>query len=243
MKGIAFIMYSHSDYSDVWDIFFKQTEAHLPEGSTKYIFTDKKLDNIPGDYKVVLYDDSLPYQERVGNWLMEVEEKLCIFQHEDMFLYSSADKEKLLEYASLLGNSNPAPLDFIKLIKGGEYRDIAIHPHKDLFHIPFDSEYVFAIQPTLWRTDKLREVYFGSGGDSIWDFEVKGSQYCRDHKIVGAYCYRGEPQRGMMHWDSKTFPYIATAIVKGKWNLSEYKQELGMILSSYKIDLGARGTC
>ena len=46
-----------------------------------------------------------------------------------------------------------------------------------------------------------------------------------------------------MHWDSKTFPYIATAIVKGKWNLSEYKQELGMILSSYKIDLGARGTC
>ena len=81
-------MYSHSDYSDVWDIFFKQTEAHLPEGSTKYIFTDKKLDNIPGDYKVVLYDDSLPYQERVGNCLMEVEEKLCIFQHEDIFLYS-----------------------------------------------------------------------------------------------------------------------------------------------------------
>lgn len=235
-------MYSHSDYSDVWDIFFKQTKANLPEGSTKYIFTDKKLENIPDDYKVVLYDDSLPYQERVYECLKEVEEELCIFQHEDMFLYAPADQKKLLEYASIMGG-DCSPLDFIKLIKGGECRDIAIHPHKDLFHIPFDSEYVFAIQPTLWKTAKLMEVYFGSGGDSIWDFEVKGSQYCRESKIVGAYCYRGEPQRGAMHWDSKTFPYIATAIVKGKWNLSEYKQELGMILNNHKIDLGERGTC
>ena len=46
-----------------------------------------------------------------------------------------------------------------------------------------------------------------------------------------------------MHWDSKTYPYIATAIVKGKWNLSEYQSELGFILNSNRVDLSARGTC
>jgi len=242
MKGIGFVMYSHSDYSDVWEIFFRQTEKYLPEGCTKYIITDKELDIIPEDYEVLLYDDSLPYQKRIGNALMHVEEELCIFQHEDMFLYGKVDEEKILDYASVLMGGN-SDLDFIKLIKGGEYRDIPKLPHTDLFHIPYDSEYVFAIQPTLWKTPKLIEIYQACEGDSIWDFEVKGSQWCRDRQIVGAYSYRGEPQRGSMHWDSKTFPYVATAIVKGKWNLAEYKRELGMILSSYKVDLSVRGTC
>jgi hypothetical protein len=37
------------------------------------------------------------------------------------------------------------------------------------------------------------------------------------------------------------YPYIATAIIKGKWNLSEYPIELGDLLSEYKIDKSIRG--
>jgi hypothetical protein len=47
----------------------------------------------------------------------------------------------------------------------------------------------------------------------------------------------------MMHWDSSIFPYIATAIVKGKWNIGEYEKELKPILDEWNIDVNVRGVC
>ena len=38
----------------------------------------------------------------------------------------------------------------------------------------------------------------------------------------------------MYHFDSLVYPYIATAIVKGKWNFQEYP-ELKKLLDSYNI--------
>ena len=46
MKDTAIIMYSHSDYSDVWPIFFTQTDKYFQDVK-KYIFADKHVDNIP----------------------------------------------------------------------------------------------------------------------------------------------------------------------------------------------------
>jgi hypothetical protein len=48
-------------------------------------------------------------------------------------------------------------------------------------------------------------------------------------------------KRGSLHFDSIVYPYIATAIIKGKWNLSEYPNELGDLLNEYKIDKSIRG--
>ncbi len=44
----------------------------------------------------------------------------------------------------------------------------------------------------------------------------------------------------MSHYDSNIFPYIATTLVKGKWNTKEYP-ELYEILNSYNIDVSIRG--
>ena len=45
----------------------------------------------------------------------------------------------------------------------------------------------------------------------------------------------------MAHYDSNVYPYIATALVRGKWNLSEYKNELGFILKENNIIFEKRG--
>jgi len=54
------------------------------------------------------------------------------------------------------------------------------------------------------------------------------------------YYYNGEPKRGGHH-DSSIYPYIATAVVKGKWNLSEYKNELLPLLNEHNIVIENRG--
>ena len=59
--------------------------------------------------------------------------------------------------------------------------------------------------------------------------------------MKGVYHYDNENKRGLNHFDSSVYPYVATALVKGKWNLSEYKKELGDILESKNIDINQRG--
>lgn len=53
--------------------------------------------------------------------------------------------------------------------------------------------------------------------------------------------FENEPKRGLYHWDSFCFPYIATAIVKGKWNFLEYSKELSILLEKYNINKNIRG--
>jgi hypothetical protein len=45
----------------------------------------------------------------------------------------------------------------------------------------------------------------------------------------------------MYHWDSDVYPYVATAVVKGKWSYSEYVDELTELLGEYEIDPDVRG--
>jgi hypothetical protein len=55
------------------------------------------------------------------------------------------------------------------------------------------------------------------------------------------YYYNEEKKRGLNHYDSSIYPYIATALVRGKWNLSEYNFELKPLLEKYKIEINLRG--
>ena len=49
-------------------------------------------------------------------------------------------------------------------------------------------------------------------------------------KHVSCFAYDQGNKRGRNHWDSNIYPYVATAVVKGKWNLNEYSHKLNTIL-------------
>lgn len=242
MNNVAFVMYSHSSYKDVWPLFFGQTEKYLPVkrlGAKRYVFLDKISENIPSDFTQILYSDTLSYVERVSHCLSQLEEEFIFFQHEDMFLYNDPDVEKLKQIPELLKNS---PASFVKLIKGGTIKDISTK-YEWLKFIPSYSNWIFSVQPSIWKKSDLINLLVNFCGRSIWELETECQEWCRKNHITGFYTFVGdENQRGQLHWDSKIFPYIATAIVKGKWNYSEYKKELDKLFYEYNIDANLRGT-
>lgn len=241
MKEIAFIMYSHTDYSDVWEPFFGQTEELLPESFPKYIFVNRDgllrehIEMIPSDYKVVSHTEG-SYSNRIAVCLQEVEEEYCIFQHEDMMLYKEPNMEKIKEYLEVL--KNEPELDFVKLLKGGDTDDDPYKEYEDLFHV---KQWLLAIQPAIWRTSTLKKVFNHFKDKGIWTLEKEAQEECREMGVKGVYCYNGEAQRGRFHWDSSVYPYIATAINKGKWNVAEYGCELEEMFREYEIDRMKRG--
>jgi hypothetical protein len=43
-------------------------------------------------------------------------------------------------------------------------------------------------------------------------------------------------KRGLYHYDSKVWPYIATALNKGTWNIHEYPNEIQAIFDEFNCD-------
>ena len=239
MKDVAFIVYTHSTYSDIWPIFFGQTKKHLKFPFKKYIFVDKVMPGIPEEYEVILYTQN-HYTTDVAHCLSQIKDKhkYCLFQHEDMFLYSDADTRKLIEYFNVMKQED---LDSLRLIKAGPTRDVPVPANRELKLILRSSPWIFSIQPSFWKTEELYKIYNTTPGDSIWEFELAAQKTVKVNSTRIVYPDRGEPKRGKQHYDSYTYPYIATAVFKGRWMMSEYTAELVPLLKEYNIDPQIRG--
>ena len=94
----SLVFYSHSDYSDAWGPMFGQTDKYYDKSYKKYLFVNEGEYEIPDDWTLIKYDDTLPYQQRVASCLEKLDsEDKIVFHHEDMFLFSEPDFEKLSE--------------------------------------------------------------------------------------------------------------------------------------------------
>lgn len=236
---IPLVFYSHSDYSDVWAPLFAQTEKYL-KGYKKYLFTDQSTEKLDNDWIVIRYDDSLPYQKRMLHCLDQVEEDIILFHHEDMFLYDSPNEQKLKELVALVESEE---ISIIKLCRASYNEN---HPlvrntsHNDVYENPKDLS--FTVQASICNKEKLEIIYSKTYGNNIWEFETNSAMVCDYLKIkTGMTWEEGDHKRGQFHWDSNIYPYFNSAITKGKWNLSGYKDDLLSVLEETGVDISKRG--
>jgi hypothetical protein len=222
------VVYTHTDMKDIWPMFFGQLKKYI--GDTKVYVAVNEDDTQISDYIRIIYDDSKQYTERWKDILEQIEEETFMFMHEDMILFDEPNFQMLEKYVDYVTNEM---VDSIKLILAGDKFE----------QWPIDSTLVsnqyskFSIQPTITRKDIFREKVNGVSPLNIWQFEEAITTNGRDFMVkIG-----GERKRGLYHYDSLVFPYIATAINKGKWNLNEYQQELNPMFEEYNINPFERG--
>ncbi len=95
----------------------------------------------------------------------------------------------------------------------------------------------FSIQPTLIKLKNFVSLLESTQPLNIWDFELAVPAEGKHYMVrLG-----DERKRGMYHCDSIIYPYIATAIIKGKWNYGEYMKELDELFNEYGIVPFERG--
>jgi hypothetical protein len=222
------IVYTHTDMKDIWPMFFGQLKKYI--GDTKVYVAVNEDDTQLSDYIRIIYDDKKEYTERWKEILDKVEEETFMFMHEDMILF---DKLNFQMLEKCIGYVNDEMLDSVKLILAGdEFQQWPID--KNLVSNQYSK---FSIQPTITRKAIFKEKVNGISPLNIWQFEEAITATDKDFMVrIG-----GEKKRGLYHYDSLIFPYIATAINKGKWNLIEYQQELNPMFEEYGINPFERG--
>jgi hypothetical protein len=196
------------------------------------IFADQKYENLPNQ---IIHDDTKTYPQRLLECFEKLDAKTCFFLHEDMLLYNKPDFSQIdLCIDKVCKNE----FDFIKLIGGTDMEYLKIL--ENLYKIGEQSLWAFSIQPTIWNVEKFCQILSHHGDKNIWELETVAQKTCRELKINGAACFKNGIKRGLHHYDNEIYPYIATAICKGKWNAIEY-ENLKDILNANVIDINIRG--
>ena len=218
------VIYSHSSYADVWPLILGQFKKFLINNKI-YLFTD--ADPLGGDYNVIFYDENLSYNERMISCLEQINEPIILFTHEDMPLYDAPDITQLNKYYSYI---EQGLADSIKLIFAGWH----LKSKTQDFDVTLSKNKLsrFSVQPTLMNKMALIKILKKHPAKNLWKLErkIEKSWFYSFNELC---CNLMGEKRGN-HFDCPIYPYIATAIVKGDWNLQQYPF-LSDMLDNYNI--------
>lgn len=233
-KDIVLIVDTNSNYSDVWEPCFSRMEKYA-SNIKKYVFTDSS-DGIPENYWPIIYDNSESYRNQLLSCLKQVPESFIIYTSEDYILYDHVNLKEIQEISEILSDSN---YSFCKFLKGPEKTS---HFAKDLYEIDQQDPNLFAQQASLWKTRDFQSIFEAAPSENTrMQHEPGGSNICRELGIRGLQHYANTKKRGIHHYDCAIYPYIATAVVKGLWNISEYPKEMTDVIREYNINCKIRG--
>lgn len=239
MSKVTFVTYTHSNCIDVWNAYFSRLDKHSKSSFDSYVLCNVDCNQYP-NHKFIVYDDAAPYGKEYIKALNSIPHEYFIYMQEDFILYDDIDLKQIESYVNILKKDKS--LSYIRMIKCGDVTEKIYS--ENLYYVSISgiqnqSINSFSMQPTIWRKKDFIKLYTivapQKFGETI-DFAHGMNQL----KINGLYQYSYEPRRGG-HFDTRVFPYIATAIVKGKWNVSEYPDELKAIFKEYKVDSNRRG--
>ena len=244
IQDLKWITHTHTDCYDVCKIYdgempsklwgdqFWENHYYLINSEYKSKKEELKLSG-----KFFYYEDYLFYPLRLLNILSNINSEIIVLDHEDMILYDKADLDEINKALILIEKKNLDSIRFIKNINA-KYNKIE---NSQVEIIDKKSEWMFSIQPSIWRRDSLISVLKRNLNVNIWQLEYKSQKVVRKLGLnIGVLGGDGK-KRGKFHCDSEYYPFIATALFKGKWTISEYPIELKRLFTKYKIDPLIRG--
>ena len=185
---ITFLFYSHSDYSDIWEILKDNTSRLIPSTYKRLIAVNANAPNQPAGFDGVLtYDDSLNYSDKVLSLINQIPTKYVAFIHDNDIIMSFSDSV----FGDLLTILQTNNID--RCIFGiiGRNNGTICHPHFNLvnskdtqsshFRIPYD------VGPSIWRVEAFKNALGVVPNMSYRDIEESAIQnYCAENlKVYG----------------------------------------------------------
>ena len=228
MENLTLLTYTNSKASDLHNIYFDRIEKFF-DIKNHLVLTDKSIDN--KNIQLSLYKEDDGYWKHILNALKNVKTDYIIYAQEDYILFDFVDIGKINNFIEVLDNDSN--ISFIRLI----YSGVDYYPeqyNKDLIYLKSEHEYYFSTQVTIWRKQNLIDLFSNSKTNTIWE-ESSNSKYLKELNKIGL-CVKEKGKKIGGHYNSLVYPYIATAIVKGKWNYSQYKNELDDIFINYNVN-------
>ena len=233
MNNISLLTYTHTNVTDLHAAYFGRLKKYFPNLKNNYVTCNQNINYA----NCIVYNDSDKHSKQMIDALNQIPTDYVIYAQEDYILFDYVKENELDSLVKTMENDSNIP--FIRLLQSG-LGNVSEKYNDELAYIDFNSEYYFSTQITIWRKDILIEMYKRADVQKLTDTEVHKVQHLRDISTKGLYTLnKGNNVGG--HYNSYHYPYIATAVVKGKWNYTEYEAELKNVFEEYNIIPFERG--
>jgi hypothetical protein len=238
MKDIAVITYTNSKYSDVWPMHFCQLSLHA-SNLKSYAFSNEESGLLwfYENHQLITCKDQDPYWKQYLECLKYVQENYIIYSQEDFILFSQIDYKSIERYRNFLENSD---YDYVRLIRCGYQTPLDRHVIDDIYEVHMETNDAFSMQATLWKKESIKKLYEHVKSEK-WLESDAWNNGARDLKIKGTLTFNGEPKVGAFHYHSSVYPYVCTAINRGKWNVDQYPEVMKEMFKKYSVDPNIRG--
>jgi len=212
---LTYVIYSHTEFLDL----LKITYDYLENVDNKILLINKsnhEHDIYSKFKKVLFYDDSLPYTNKVSEALSKIDSKYILFTHEvDVPL--KRDESILDKFIQLMELESIDRIDlqpnggqsgrFIKILKDKKVEE---WPHIEFNEIDNDDmclglhtnpdTYIYNVNPSIWNRNSLIEVFETFKGRTYRDIEYGDVQnYCTKFKIYNLYSVNHTLRCGYMN--------------------------------------------
>lgn len=244
LEKTTLLLNTHSKAGDCWSMFFGQLDLHWPDHPPVLVACDNPelfTAHMPGwernIQKVIGYDSADPFTTQYRDMLRQVETEYVFTMQEDMILLGPVDSKRMRDHVEFLDANKLNGIDCLRLVMTD--RDILTGIGDSRFLRRGPTMYSYAMQPSFFRTTTLRTCYERCPPiETIRDAEVGMFDWIQPY-CQAVISHVAGFKRGFMHFDNSEFPYTGTAIVKGRWNVSEYP-ELRELWSQYGINPSLR---
>lgn len=233
MNNLSLLTYTHTNVKDLHEAYFKRIEKYFPSLKNNFVTCNEKIQYA----NCIVYNDADKHSKQMIDALSLIKTDFVIYAQEDYILFDYVKENEIEAFVKIMQSDSEIP--FIRLLQSGLGNTKETYNDK-LGYIDSNSDYYFSTQITIWRKDILIEMYKRADVQKLTDTEVHKVQHLRDISTKGLYTLdKGSRVGG--HYNSYHYPYIATAVVRGKWNYNEYEPELKNVFEEYNIIPFERG--
>jgi len=161
MNSFCILLYSHSDYSDVWDLTFGQLYKHINLDNISIIFCVDQLNNYKIDdrIKVVYYDNNLIYTDRILTNIINLNYDYILFLHEDWVITDNFSNEYIIKLINFMNKNDILHIRSYKNYGASNTNPDIFHKDVNICNIPNDSGNFISLQPGLWEKNIFKELY------------------------------------------------------------------------------------
>jgi hypothetical protein len=173
---LTFVVYTHSDFDDVLELFLKQYKKCLSYFPLSIGTNNKKLieDKYSNQYSFIKniyeYNDADEYYDRIKSILSNINTKYVLFNHEVNVIQNPVPIENIKK---IIDEMESKTMDQLRLSDSGEKNPVY---SEDTFVHKIEGPYYISIQPGIWKRDTLLDVITKFPNTAYRDAEKKEIQ-------------------------------------------------------------------
>jgi hypothetical protein len=206
LNQLTIVTHTHTDCKTLWEPYF-DSYAEFFNHDKHIVLINKASEEITN--KQIVYSEKTNYSNRLLESLKTIKTNYVLISFEDMILYDKVQVEKVESIIELMNQNKD--YFFTRLIKSGI---ISANPLQDNLFLMDSSDFMFSITPTIWNKSTLITVLEQLQELSIWALEIDGDLLLKNKAVKALYYYDNDKTRGGHH-DSKIYPHVCSAILKG----------------------------